>query len=69
MNLHIQPEERRNGLMEAFPDAFFSLGGWTRLGVVAVDLAAVEEPLLRELVADAYAEALPIKKPPRRRSR
>ena len=69
VNLHVQPEERRNALMETFPDAFYPLGGWTRLGILAVDLATVDEALLRELVADAYHDALPVKKPPRRSRR
>ena len=62
VNLHIQPAERREALMEEFPETFFSLGGWTRLGAVAVDLATVEEGLFRELLEDAYRDALPVPK-------
>lgn len=69
VNLKIEPEEARTGLMETFPRAFHSLGGWTRLGYVAVDLAFVEEELLRQLVTDAYSAALPQKRPPRRKPR
>lgn len=69
VNLHVEPAERRDALMEKFPQTFFSLGGWTRLGFIAVDLATVEEALLRELVADAYTSALPLKKPTRRSRR
>jgi len=60
VNLMIDPAERREGLMESFPDVFFSLGGWTRLGYVAVDLARVDEELLRELVIDAWRDAQPV---------
>lgn len=62
VNLVIEPLERREGLMESFPEVFFSLGGWTRLGYVAVDLARVDEELLRELVTDAWRAALPVAK-------
>jgi hypothetical protein len=66
VNLKIEPLERREGLMEAFPEVFFSLGGWSRLGYVAVDLARVDDELLRELVDDAYRDALPVAKKKRR---
>jgi hypothetical protein len=66
VNLMIHPAEKRDSLMESFPDAFFSLGGWTRLGYVAVDLRTVDEALLRELVTDAWRDALPVKKARRR---
>jgi hypothetical protein len=67
VNLMVQPEERRDGLIESFPETFFSLGGWSRLGYVAVDLASVDEALMRELVSDAWNEALPVAKPPRKK--
>ena len=67
VNLKIEPEEARNGLMESFPRAFHSLGGWTRLGYVAVALAHVDEELLRQLVTEAYQAALP--RPPAARRR
>ncbi|MGZ3420215.1 MAG: MmcQ/YjbR family DNA-binding protein [Polyangiales bacterium] len=62
VNLVIEPAERREMLFESFPEAFSSLGGWTRLGYVAVDLAKVEDELLRELVTDAWRDALPVRK-------
>src|SRR5262249_39197310 len=43
INLMIHPEEKRESLLESFPEAFSSLGGWTRLGYVAVNLRAVDE--------------------------
>ena len=64
VNLSIQPAEARDGLMESFPKAFHSLGGWTRLGYVRVELEEVEDDLLRQVVTDAYEGALP--KPPKR---
>jgi hypothetical protein len=62
VNLMIHPAEKRDGLIDSFPDAFFSLGGWTRLGYVAVDLRKVDPGLLRELVGEAWHDALPRKK-------
>lgn len=59
VNLIIQSEDARNGLMESFPKAFLSLGGWTRLGYVKVALAHVDDDLLRQVVTDAYEAALP----------
>src|SRR5262249_49792229 len=59
VNLIIQPEDVRNGLMESFPKAFLSLGGWTRLGYVRVELAHVDDGLCRQLVTDAYQAAVP----------
>ena len=62
VNLVVEPLERREALLESFPEVFFSLGGWTRLGYVAVDLSKVDEDLLRELVTDAWRAALPVPK-------
>ncbi len=62
VNMVIQPEDRRTALLEAFPETFFSLGGWSRLGYLAIDLARVETGLLRELLEDAWREALPVAK-------
>ena len=62
VNIKIEPAERREGLLESFPDAFFTLGGWTRLGYLAVDLARVEPGLLHELVKDAWLDAQPAPK-------
>ncbi len=63
VNLMIEPEERRDALMLSFPETFFSLGGWTRLGYVAVDLASVDDDLFGELLTDAWRAALPLRKP------
>lgn len=65
VNLVVHPAERREALMDSLPDTFFSLGGWTRLGYVGVDLASVDEALMMELLHDAWEEAQP--KPKRRR--
>lgn len=65
VNLVVQPADRRDALLAAFPDAVFSLGGWTRLGYLAVDLARAPEGLLRELLEDAWREAQPKAKAPR----
>jgi hypothetical protein len=59
VNLKVEPEERRELLFSSFPDVFASLGGWTRLGYIAVDLARVDESLLRELLHDAWLDAQP----------
>jgi hypothetical protein len=59
VNLKVEPEERREMLLASFPEVFFSLGGWTRLGYVAVELAKVDESLLRELLDDAWRDAQP----------
>lgn len=67
VNLKIEPEERREMLFATHPDAFSSLGGWTRLGYVAVDLARVEEALLRELLHDAWLDAQPVAKSRRKK--
>ena len=72
VNLIVQPAEKREALLESFPDAVHSLGGWTRLGYVAVDLEAMDDGLVRELVTDAWREAQPRKKvraPPRTKDR
>ncbi len=62
VNLKVEPAERRDALLESFPDAFFSLGGWTRLGYIAIDLAKADGAIFRELVSDAYQAALPAPK-------
>lgn len=58
VNLVVQPAEQRDALLSEFPETFFSLGGWTRLGYLAVDLASVDEGLL----AEAHRDALPVMK-------
>lgn len=63
VNLVVEPADRRDALLESFPQTFFSLGGWTRLGYVAVDLARVDDALLRELLTDAWRDAQPVTKP------
>jgi hypothetical protein len=67
VNVMIEPADKREGLMESFPDVFRSLGGWTRLGYVEVVLARVDDGLLCELVSEAYTSALPIKKTKKKR--
>jgi hypothetical protein len=67
VNLIVQPADRREALLEAFPDAISSLGGWTRLGYLAIDLAHVEEGLLVELLTDAWRDAQPVAKARRKR--
>lgn len=62
VNLVVQPADKREALLASFPDAIRSLGGWTRLGYVAVDLARIDDELLRELVTDAWREAQPVPK-------
>lgn len=62
VNMIVQPADRRDALIEAFPETFFSLGGWSRLGYIAVDLARVDEGLLHELLTDAWRDALPVAK-------
>jgi hypothetical protein len=69
VNLMVEPEERREALIESFPKTFFSLGGWSRLGYLAVDLASVDEEVFRELLTDAWQDALPRKKKARRKRR
>lgn len=67
VNLIVQPEERREALIESFPDTFVALGGWSRLGFIAVDLASVDEELLRELLTDAWQSAAPLTRRPKKR--
>jgi hypothetical protein len=67
VNIVVEPPERRDALLDSFPDAFFSLGGWTRLGYIAVDIARADEDIFRELVQEAYQAALPVSKPKRAR--
>jgi hypothetical protein len=62
VNLVIEPADRREALLEELPDVFYSLGGWTRLGYIAVDLAKVDEGLLDELLRDAWTNAQPVTK-------
>jgi hypothetical protein len=68
VNMMVQPADRQNALIESVPETFFSLGGWSRLGYLAVELANVEEGLLRELLEDAWRDALPIAKSPRKKA-
>jgi len=62
VNLQVHPEDKRDSLLESFPDVFFSLGGWTRLGAIAVELTKVDDDLFRELVTDAWRDAQPTRK-------
>lgn len=38
VSLVVQPAEQRDALLVEFPGTFFSPGGWTRLGYLAVDV-------------------------------
>jgi hypothetical protein len=67
VNLIVQPEERRDALIASFPETFASLGGWSRLGYISVDLASADDAILRELVEDAWRGALPVPRSPRRK--
>jgi hypothetical protein len=58
VNMIVNPADRREALIESFPETFFSLGGWTRLGYVGIALRKVDETLLRELLTDAWRDAL-----------
>jgi len=62
VNLHVEPADKRDALLASFPAAIHSLGGWTRLGFVAVDLTVIEDGLLIELVTEAWREAQPVPK-------
>lgn len=68
VHLIVEPEDRREALIESFPKVFFSLGGWSKLGYVAVEISKVDEALFTELVTEAYEGALP-KKSARRAKR
>lgn len=59
LNLLVEPEEHREALLATFPEVVSSLGGWSRLGWLAIDLTAVSDELLTELLADAHRAALP----------
>ena len=59
VNVKVEPADRREALIAEFPAVVMSLGGWTRLGWVGVDLAKVPAGLLRELLEDAWREAAP----------
>ena len=67
VNLIVEPMEKRESLLESFPDTIHSLGGWTRLGYVAMDLAALDDGLIEELVTDAWRDAQPRPKKAARR--
>ncbi len=69
VNLVVEPVDRRDSLLESFPEAFHDLGGWTRLGYVAVDLAEVDDGLFVELLEEAHRGALPKPKVARARRR
>lgn len=67
VNLVVHPADKRDALLDSFPEAIHSLGGWTRLGYVGIDLAAIDDDLLRELVTDAWRDAQPARKKAKRR--
>lgn len=59
VNLVVEPADKRDALLASFPDAVHSLGGWTRLGYVGIDLATIDDGLIRELVMEAWRGAQP----------
>lgn len=69
VNLHVEPADKRDALLASFPEAIHSLGGWTRLGFVAVDLMVIADGLLIELVTEAWREAQPVPKKPKTKAK
>jgi hypothetical protein len=67
VNILIEPADKRDGLMESFPDTFLSLGNWTKaFGHVGVVLKTVDDQLLIDLVTESYKASLPV---PRKRKK
>ena len=58
VNLKLVPEQAAM-LIEAEPDTFRSLGGWTRQGYVGVRLDRIDEVRLELLLRDAWRGAAP----------
>ncbi len=54
LNLKVTPRERIYSLLKEQPRVFIDLGGWTRMGFVGIRLSQVKEPLVRELLTDAW---------------
>jgi hypothetical protein len=58
--VRVAPRERVHDLLGAFPDVFFSYGGWTeRNGSLGVRLAKVDAGLMRELVTASWKSVAP----------
>jgi len=57
-NLKLVPEQAAM-LIEAEPDTFLPLGGWTRQGYVGVALDRIDENRLEMLMRDAWRRAAP----------
>lgn len=56
----VQPRERLDALMADYPGVFFTEGRWkVPTGAVGVMLAAVDPDLMRELLADSWAQVAP----------
>ena len=58
VNLKLVPEQAAM-LIEAEPEAFLSLGGWTRQGYVGVRLDRVDPVKLELLLRDAWRHGAP----------
>lgn len=68
--VRVAPLERLEALMESYPEAFFSFGGWTTKYLsIGVHLPAVDAGLLQELMAGSYAHSAPKPKAPNRKTR
>jgi len=58
VNLKLVPEQAAM-LIEAEPDTFLSLGGWTRQGYVGVRLDRIDATRLDMLLRDAWRNGAP----------
>ena len=58
VNLKLVPEQAMM-LIEAEPETFLSLGGWTRRGHVGVRLDAIDADRFEMLLRDAWRNAAP----------
>jgi hypothetical protein len=54
LNLKIEPRARLYDFLKNQSDVFVDLGGWTRMGFIGIRLPKVKEPLLRELLTEAW---------------
>ena len=51
----VKDPDALNGLLESFPDVFFTYGKWTtKNGALGVNLAKVEAGLLKELLTESW---------------
>jgi hypothetical protein len=58
VNLKLVPEQTAM-LIEAEPDTFLPLGGWTRQGYVGVRLDRIDDTRLEMLLRDAWRNGAP----------